>query len=846
MLISEGWEVAERVPPGRDLLFPGGGERDWVSAQVPGHVHLDLVRAGVIGDPFFRKQERSCQWVDEADWTYRTTFTVDAARLASQGEHGRHFLHFHGLDTLARVFLNGALVGSAENFFLAHRFDVTDALKAGANELRVEFDSALRVGRERASVYLGDGSSKRGAGSYFNFGPRAFVRKPQYMFGWDWGPELVSCGIWQPVELITVPVAQIVDWRYDYDITDANRAEVTVIVTVERFDPAALVRLAASHLPQAGPELFSDVPAGAGRHEITLSLPITWVVKWPGGAAEGPVTYQLILRLAGEQSADGTAALGEVRGVIGFRTIELIREPDADGKGESFKFRVNGVDTFIKGANWIPDHSFPAAVTKERLRERLTQAQGAGFNMLRVWGGGLYETEDFYNLCDELGILVWQDFPFACSMYPDDLPPFVEAVRAEATAAVKRIRNHPCLALWCGGNENLQLFEGRWAGKTQATQFFGDTLIHNTLPAVVAAHDPRTPYWPNSPYGGPAAQSDDYGDAHYWRVWHSQGGSTGDWHYQENDCRFSSEFGFAAPAGHIAWEEATLPSDRSVRSPVSRWHDKTRKGYETYLGYIARHFPDPQTFDDLIYYGQANQAEALKFGVEHWRRRKGRCWGTLFWQFNDCWPAHSWAVVDSSGQPKAAFYAAKRFYAPLLLSLRRTTVDDNEGDARIEAFLTSDLLGQTSGTLTLRLLGVDGTEVLREERRVIAPANAASPPLTALVFDAETFRLDTFVHATFTSASGEVLAENFLLLAEPKELRLPDPGLGWEITADTITIWAERFAGYVWLHVPGTKVAFSDNWFHLAPGQTRTVALGGVPADLFGDALQARLKVRHL
>ncbi len=223
--IAGNWHVAERS---------AGGEKNWIPAQVPGHVHLDLMRAGIIADPFWRMQERSCQWVDEADWTYRTTVTVDAERLASRGAHGRHFLHFHGLDTIARVFLNGALVGSAENFHIPHRFDVTDTLREAENDLRVEFDSPLRVGQERATAYLGDGTSERGSQSYFNFGPRAFVRKPQYMFGWDWGPELVSCGIWQKVELVTVPVAEIVDWKYDYEFTGENTVRVRATIKVER------------------------------------------------------------------------------------------------------------------------------------------------------------------------------------------------------------------------------------------------------------------------------------------------------------------------------------------------------------------------------------------------------------------------------------------------------------------------------------------------------------------------------------------------------------------------------------------------------------------------------------
>lgn len=884
-LIADGWEVAERIPAGRDLLFSPGGERDWLPAQVPGHVHLDLMRAGVIGDPFYRMQERACRWVDEADWTYRTTIAVDAERLASRGRHGRHFLVFHGLDTLARVFVNGALVGRPENAFVAHRFDVTDALREGDNELRVEFDSALRVGNERARAYLGDGATDRGKQSYFNFGPRAFVRKPQYMFGWDWGPELVSCGLWQKVELVTVPVARIMDFRHKVTFLgkgENERAVVEIEAFVERVpgarDTPLTLRAAFTEVATETWPFEDDVlpdaqvvsiplggkPIQGARVSLTIPKPRRW---WPNGmnpadAHAHPPLYRLCLTVG-----DQTGQTDELVAHIGLRTVELIREPDLDKKGEGFKFRVNGVDTFIKGANWIPDDSFPSRLENRpdqhhvvadegRITNRIYQACDAGFNMLRVWGGGLYESDHFYEMCDAHGILVWQDFPFACSMYPDDDPAFVANVRREATEAIRRIRNHASLALWCGGNENVQLFEDKWDGATQAKKFYGARLIHDVLPAVVKAEALSTPYWPNSPFGGGGnGNSEDFGDSHYWRVWHSQGGSTGDWtHYEESDCRFSSEFGFASPCGHAAWESATTNEDRGVRSPVARWHDKTRKGYETYLGYIARHFPVPQSFDDLIYYGQANQAEALKCGVEHWRRRKGHCWGTLFWQFNDCWPVQSWAIVDSAGEPKAAYYAAKRFYAPLLLSLKR------DGET-IAAHLVNDTGGDVSGVVALRVLSFDGEELARVSTNVVAPANAASGAVANLSlppFVTENdHAADVFVHASFTGPNGDLLAENFRLLAEPKDLRLPDPGLSWKFSdvdeeggTATLAVTARRFAPFVFLRLveeaAGKRLpVWSDNWFHLAPGQTRVITLD-LPKGMAAGALRAGLWMRSL
>ncbi len=850
--IDASWEAAQRLAPGRDLFLLSGGENHWIPATVPGYIHQDLVRAGALGDPFYRIQEIGARWVDEADWTYRTTFTVDAERFASRGTHGRHFLRFETLDTIARVYLNDALIASVENGFVPHRFDVTDTLCEGKNTLRVEFDSALRVGQARAQDYLGDGTSTRGSQSYFNFGPRAFVRKPQYMFGWDWGPELISCGIAGPVALITVPVAEIVDWRLDYTFADPITVDIRLKITVEKYDPQPVTLGVALYAP--GDNTPSRrLPDAPGQYTIDLPIYGQPVALWnPNGAGGAQKRYLLNIKLTSDADGDefDQPALLHLRGEsIGFRTVELLQEPDADGEGAEFKFRINGVDTFIKGANWIPDSTFPGTIGRQQLRERLTQARDAGFNMLRVWGGGLYESTDFYQICSELGLLVWQDFPFACSMYTDDLPDFVEQFRQEATLAVRRLRNYPCLALWCGGNENLELFQGRWAGATQATVFYGDHLIHETIPAVLETEDGRTPYLPNSPYGGENCTSEDFGDSHYWNVWHSKKpGSDGDWvNYAESTTRFSSEFGFASPCGWPAWESVTnRDGDRTPRSDVARWHDKTRKGYETYLAFIEKHYPTIETFDDLIYYGQLNQADALKFGIEHWRRIKGRCWGTLFWQFNDCWPTQSWAVVDSLGEPKAAYYAAKRFYAPLLLSLVKV------GET-VEAHLINDGQSEIPGTLTLQIRDFSGGEITRHKAAVTAPANAASGTVASLTVP----NTPGFIQATFTDSTGASLAQNILLLGEPKDLTFPNPGLNVTITADkadtkgtaTLTLSTEQFAGNIWLRFDWFEdiiPTFSDNWFHLLPGETRTIDVAGLPDGLGEDELRSCLRVRHL
>ena len=458
-----------------------------------------------------------------------------------------------------------------------------------------------------------------------------------------------------------------------------------------------------------------------------------------------------------------------------------------------------------------------------RVADRIKQAREAGFNMLRIWGGGLYESEHFYELCDAYGILVWQDFPYACAYYPDT-GEYAEAARLEAVAAVRRIRNHPCLALWCGNNENDTMFHDGWGG-SRPPRYLGEHLYQEILPAVVAAEDPKTPYWPSSPYGGASPNDENFGDVHNWDVWHGRG----DWvHYTENDARFCSEFGFASSCGMQAWDKCLAPEDKHPYSATVRWHDKTRKGYDTYLSMVALHFPEAQTLEDLVYYTQINQAEALKYGVEHYRRHKGRCWGTLFWQINDCWPTHSWAVIDSEGEPKAAYYACKKFYAPVLLSLVR------EG-ASVTAHLVNDLLTPLAGVITWTLATFDGEMLHEETARVSVEANATSVAASFELEEALGQERDVYTYARFVSEDGAVTADNFLLLAEPKDLRTADPGLTLAVAQEdgdyVVTVMAKRFAPYVWLrrsdNVP--LAGLEDNFFHLQPGETRTLTV--VPDD---------------
>jgi beta-mannosidase len=832
--LTQNWRMREMNDSPESV--PNHDQLPWMPAQVPGCVHLDLMRAGGIPDPFVRLQERDVAWVDQSDWVYETTFTVNTVPTVSA------FLRFHGLDTIAEITLNGEPLGSTDNMHLLHEFPVTDKLIGGENHLQVVFRSAWRIGGERQAAWDAGGNDTLPY-HWDNWNPRAFVRKAQYQYGWDWGPVLRGCGIWQPVELVTVPVARLGDWKHSVDFTDDGKAVVTVTAEVERMPGSEDVSLLflptipeEDGRPGAGHRPI-EVPFGAGKvtvqGELTLDNPERWQ---PNGIGE-PSLYNLSLSL---YSADGQSSCDHLWAEIGLRAIELICEPDADGKGEGFKFRVNGNDVFMKGANWIPEHSFPTLITPERLFERIKQAQSAGFNMLRVWGGGFYESDDFYKICDEMGILVWQDFPYGCSYYPDT-GEYADMARVEATAAVKRLRHHASLALWCGNNENLTMFEGNWT-KHRPDRFIGDHLYQEVLPEVVAAESPETPYWPGSPYGGPDANSADYGDCHNWDVWHGRG----DWvHYVENDSRFCSEFGFAASCGLGAWDTCLAPADKSPYSPAVRWHDKTRKGYDVYLGMVDIHFPKALTLEDLVYFTQCNQAEALKFGIEHYRRRKGRCWGTLFWQLNDCWPVQSWAVIDSQGEPRAAYFASKKFYAPVLLSLVR------DGET-VTAHLVSDLLTPLSGQIEWTLAALDGKVLHQQTDEVSVAANESASVATFSLAEASGHERDVYAYAQFTSTDGSVTVENTLLLAEPKDLRTANPALALAVTEEEnsfiLTLTAQRFAPYVWLRRSdnGPLAQLSDNFFHLRPSETKTLTLPK-SADLQTvDDVRGRLVLRSL
>lgn len=749
-LLHDAWTFAP-LDRGPGYPQPNVMRQGWLPAAVPGHVHLDLLANGIIADPVRRMHELGCRWVDETGWSYRTAFT-----WTSDPSLPRRVLRFEGLDTVCAVFLNDERVAEHDNMFLPLEVDVTDRLREGENELRIEFQSPVRVGQERRAAYFAAEGLKPGLD---RFDERAFVRKAGYMSAWDWGPRLVSCGVWSPVRLLEY-AARVRAFTVHQERLPDGRWRVRTETEIEGDDGVTLT---------FGEHSVRSRSGAVRELDLVLDEPALW---WPSGMGESHL-YEASARLDSGHT---------VRKRIGLRTLELRRE--ADRFGESFEFVVNGRPLWARGANWIPNDSFPSRVSGADYASQIATCRDLGMNMLRVWGGGLYESEAFYDACDAAGILVWQDFPYACSYYPDG--PAEQAVgRVEAEHHVRRLRDRACLALWCGNNENAQMWQDKWGGPDASPpRFYGENLYEGVLPTLLAELDPGRPYISSSPTGRPPEGGNinggGWGDSHYWDVWHGRG----DWRfYADSDTRFSSEFGFASSCSLAQWAPVLAPAERDPDSPAVHWHDKTKKAWSTFRGYVTTHYPEPGTLEEWVYYSQLNQRDALRFGIEHYRRSLF-CRGSLIWQFNDCWPVQSWAVQDYARLLKPAGYELARLYADPLVSL---VVNPRH----VDVWLVNDGATSLAGTLAVEILSTLTGEVRARhealvrleagERRAVhqQPLAGFEPAETAL-------------RATVTTEAGETL-RGFTLLAEPKETRTAPARLKATVT-DRIRLRVEGAA----------------------------------------------------
>jgi beta-mannosidase len=805
-------------------LFRQADTSDWGIATVPGGVHTDLLALKRIPDPFFADNELKVQWVAEKDWEYRKTFRAEPALRREE----KVFLVCDGLDTLAEITLNGSPLGKTDNQFRTWRWDVTGRLRHGENELTVLFRSPLAYirGRQAQRPLTGGGDIPGGP----------YLRKSPYHWGWDWGPKLPAIGIWQAVRLEGYSTARLADVHIRQEHANGG-VIVRVHAAVETFAEQPVRVRAVLHAPGGvHREAAAAVACGAADLEIMVDNPRLW---WPAGMGA-----QDLHRLEVALESDG-AALDKREYRIGLRTIELRREPDA--WGESFTFVVNGVPLFAKGADWIPADSFTTRVRAGDLERLLQSARAAHMNMLRVWGGGTYGEERFYDLCDRLGILVWQDFIFACGIYPDD-DAFAENVRCEAVENVRRLRHRASLALWCGNNEMEQGWsDWKWNHPddpdNQRLKAGYDRMFHHLLPAVVAAEDPDRPYWPssassNEPFVDPNGQR--RGDMHYWGVWHERKPFSA---YREQFPRFASEFGFQSLPPHKTIQSFTAPGDRNLTSYVMEHRQRSGPGNRVILSQMLDTFRLPKDFASLAYLSMILQAEGIRIGVEHWRRNRARVSGTIIWQLNDCWPAISWSSLDYYGRWKALHYAARRFYAPVLLSVEDIGL-------RRDLHVTSDLTRAWKGEVRWRLETPAG-KVIDQAREKFTAAPLADTRVCAPDFTGridETNARETILVCELWQGRNRAAA-CISTFAPMKHLPLTDPGLkvivGRVRDELTFDVSAKSLALFAELALDGTDVVFSDNYFDLGAGMSTRVT-APLPAGWSPARARRALRVRSL
>ena len=816
------WKVHDYEPSEgfkNNTFSPDFDDSAWPKIAIPGDVHSFLIENKSIDDPFFDRNEDKCRWVEEKEWWHRIQFIGDKQPL---GKGERLFLVFHGIDTFATIWFNGHEVGRTKNMFRKHEFDISDLYQfGGSNTIAVCIDPPL-VHQNKNLPFKSWGRNPE----------RVSLRKAQYHYGWDWGPRLPAVGLWRPVEIKRRHSSFLQQVHfYTLDIsTDGEKALVAVDVAVQSAASAKATIRILLHGPKGTTvveeqrQVSLDGGAQQQRFYLTIDKPQLW---WTHDLGE-PHLYHLHVRLA-----DADRELDALEQQVGIRSIELDQSPDLDEPGARFfRFKLNGAPIFARGANWIPADSLVTRMNRQKYQTLLQKAVNGNMNMLRVWGGGIYEHDIFYELCNELGILVWQDFMFACALYPEEPAEFVEEVRQEAIYQVNRLKNHPCLALWCGNNEN-QWIQDKMFWQEVNHPLPGALYYHKILPDVVAAQDGRTPYWPGSPYGGNDHNSIMDGDRHNWWVWHGdlprQFGDKPEVdqspegvayaNYAKDMGRFISEFGMHASPVRETLNRCIPADQRWFHSPSMDHHNKDNpknKGDNLMLPVTGL----PNNLDDYIDYSMIAQAEGLKFAIEHFRRRKPHCSGALIWQFNDCWPCLSWSLVDYYGFEKAGYYYAQRAFAPVLASFKQAPNGD------VEVWLTNDTLTPESDAVVITHAAFDGAIVWRKKLSVQAPANSSIPVCTLAKKDLSA----DASHYLSISSSAALFPKNRHFFMMIKDLKREQPSLNVErsiIAAQTLccTISAPSFAYFVHFDSTDESMKLSDNYFDMEPGDIKTVTI---------------------
>ncbi len=785
----------ENLPTSTSLAsnwtFKNVKDTAWLPAQVPGEVHMDLLRNEKIEDPFIANNELDLQWISKEDWEYRSTFSVDQKTL--QKKH--IILDFKGLDTYATVELNGTEILQSDNAFREFSVDVKSLLKA-ENKIRIVFESTTKA----------EAIEKAKLPYWLPPGDRIFTRKPQFHYGWDWGPILTSSGVSKPIYLTAWDDLKIEDVYVKQPVLNDTLAKLKAEITLqsalkESFSIDVLVN----------EQLTTSVDVSAGETEVQISFEIQNPKKWWPHNIGDPYLYSIEFVVK-----QGNTTLDKYKLKKGLRTVRLVTEKDSIGK--SFYFTVNDVPVYAKGANYIPQHSFQNQVTDQHYQRIIQDALGANMNMLRVWGGGIYEEDFFYDLCDEKGILVWQDFMFACAMYPGD-DAFLENVKQEAIDNIKRLRNHSSIALWCGNNENNEGWH-RWGWQNDRSEEERKEIWDNylklfdkLLPELVSEYTDGVDYWESSPkYGRGNPKYKTEGDAHDWWIWHDEYPFE---HLLDAVPRFMSEFGFQAFPSYEAIQYINGNDSITVSSKAFDTHQKHPRGYNIIKNYMERDYPVPTKDDDYVYMSQVLQANGMALGFEAQRRARPYNMGTLYWQLNDCWPVISWSSIDFLGNWKAMHYKTKKAFDDVLVSSRA------QNDT-LRTYIVNDLLIEKTGTLTTKIIDFKGKELYSNSKEVTAKANTSQLQNELNLKPLNLNSKEVVIITTFIDKS------NYYYLTKPKDLKLEQGTIEQKIVKTphgfSIKLTSDVLQREVFLYTKA-KGHFSDNFFDLLPNESKIIVI---------------------
>ena len=769
-----------------------------VAGQIPGSVYSFLLDAKLMADPFFRDNELTALALMDNTFTFSKTFTYTATH--------RVLLCCDGLDTLCDVYLNGAHIAYTDNMHRAWEFDVTDNLKDGENKLTLVFHPIDDYIKEKQAKEPIPGPRECSSGF-------PHIRKAHCMMGWDWGPRLPDAGIWRDIYLLECDSARI-DELHVVQRHENGKVFLTPQVTTDA--PCAL------RVTLTDPNgVAMEIPANV---ETEIQNPQLW---WPITLGAQP-----LYTVRADVIVDGAVA-DSAQKRIGLRTLELVRERDK--WGESFYHRVNGIPFFAMGADYIPEDNILARITPARTEKLLRACVDTNYNAIRVWGGGFYPHDFFFDLCDELGLVVFQDMMFACCFASSD-PDFLKNVKVEFAQNLKRMRHHACIAVISGNNEVEDGYSGPLFEPYRPNYL---ALFEDALPQMMQELCPYIPYVPSSPSSFGhfiAPQSEDYGDCHYWEVWHADKPFT---EYRHHFFRYLSEFGFQSFPSEKTVNSFTNPEDRNVFSRIMEMHQRNGSANGKILSYLSQTFLYPTDFGTLLYASQLLQAEAIKYGVEHLRRHRGRCMGALYWQLNDIWPGASWASIDSYGRRKALHYFAKRFYTPVLLSCREVGERENRTDVNAERIfgyqttaqlsVTNDTLNEVSGTVVWHLRDTAGNSIKNGSTAVTVPPASV---LTLPEMDFEKCDVNHLYLSYELISDNTVLSEGTVLFTAPKHFLFADPHLRCVRNGDEITVFADAYAKSVEIDSPDEDFVLSDNYFDMNGGSKTVKILEGNPENI--------------